>query len=265
MRSGGFRILICPDLGFYCVSLMGDLKRSVILRLDPCDTVFSDDFDNLRIVANIADPPVIKVPDFLHLAHVSSPFLKLSPERKMARSTPVRASIWPSSSSVGIVTLYSILLSGGAGNRPEPPVSPKAEPVDTALPHNDEQFSFGIPFEQLLTLNRGCAHFLFQTISSSVLIGQQLALKIKNRNGSISEVEAVKVAAAILQEADKHCFPGWWNSSSVDPELSRSLLLLIAERFSTLGLLAGDAMEFIGQLVQVLRRAHYKPGRRDDT
>jgi type I restriction enzyme R subunit len=102
------------------------------------------------------------------------------------------------------------------------------------------------------------------TISSS-FHRQQLALKIKNRNGSISEVEAVKVAAAILQEADKHCFPGWWNSSSVDPELSRSLLLLIAERFSTLGLLAGDAMEFIGQLVQVLRRAHYKPGRRDDT
>ena len=65
---------------------------------------------------------------------------------------------------------------------------------------------------------------------------------------------------AILEEADKHCFPGWWNSSSVDPELSKALLLLLAQRFSVLGLLAGDAMEFISQLVQVLKRKHYKPG-----
>jgi len=52
-------------------------------------------------------------------------------------------------------------------------------------------------------------------------IAQQLALKIKNRNAALSERQAAEVAAAILDEADKHCFPGWWNSSSVDPELSR--------------------------------------------
>ena len=75
-------------------------------------------------------------------------------------------------------------------------------------------------------------------------IGQQLALKIKNRNAALTEPQAAEVAAAILDVADKHCFPGWWNSSSADPELSRGLLLLIAQRFSALGLLAGDAMEF---------------------
>jgi type I restriction enzyme R subunit len=91
-------------------------------------------------------------------------------------------------------------------------------------------------------------------------VGQQLALKIKDRNPSLTEVQAAETAAAIMEEADKHCFPGWWNSSSVDPELSKALLLLIAQRFSALGLLAGDAMEFIGQLVQVLKRRHYKPG-----
>jgi type I restriction enzyme, R subunit len=91
-------------------------------------------------------------------------------------------------------------------------------------------------------------------------VGQQLALKIKARNSSLTEVQAAETAAAIMEEADKHCFPGWWNSSSVDPELSKALLLLIAQRFSALGLLAGDAMEFIGQLVQVLKRRHYKPG-----
>jgi type I restriction enzyme R subunit len=94
-------------------------------------------------------------------------------------------------------------------------------------------------------------------------IGQQLALKIKARNVALTEVQAADVAAAILDEADKHCFPGWWNSTSVDPELSKALLLLVAGRFSALGLLAGDAMEFIGQLVQVLKRKHYKPGSKD--
>ena len=94
-------------------------------------------------------------------------------------------------------------------------------------------------------------------------IGQQLALKVKARNVALTEAQAAEVAAAILEEADKHCFPGWWNSSSVDPELSKALLLLLAQRFSALGLLAGDAMEFIGQLVQVLKRKHYKPGSKD--
>lgn len=94
-------------------------------------------------------------------------------------------------------------------------------------------------------------------------IGQQLALKIKARNVALTEAQAAEVAAAILDESDKHCFPGWWNSTSVDPELSKALLLLVAGRFSALGLLAGDAMEFIGQLVQVLKRKHYKPGSKD--
>ncbi len=95
-------------------------------------------------------------------------------------------------------------------------------------------------------------------------IGQQLALKIKARNTALSEDQAAEVAAAILAEADKQCFPGWWNSSSADPELSKAMLLLIAQQFSALGLLAGDAMEFIGQLVQVLKRKHYKPGSKND-
>jgi type I restriction enzyme R subunit len=94
-------------------------------------------------------------------------------------------------------------------------------------------------------------------------IGQQLALKIKNRHAALTETQAAQVAAAVLKEADTHCFPGWWNSSSVDPELSKGLLLLIAQQYSTLGLLAGDAMEFIGQLLQVLKRKHYKPGNKD--
>ncbi len=94
-------------------------------------------------------------------------------------------------------------------------------------------------------------------------IGQQLALKIKARNVALTEAQAAEVAAAILEEADKHCFPGWWNVSSIDPELSKALLLLLAQRFSALGLLAGDAMEFIGQLVQVLKRKHYNPEGKD--
>lgn len=94
-------------------------------------------------------------------------------------------------------------------------------------------------------------------------IGQQIVLKIRARNAAITETAAAEVAAAILAEADLHCFPGWWNNSSVDPELSKALLLLIAQRFSALGLLAGDAMEFISMLVQVLKRKHYKPGTKD--
>jgi len=52
-----------------------------------------------------------------------------------------------------------------------------------------------------------------------------------------------------LEEADKHCFPGWWNNSTVDPELNKALLLLLATRFSAFGLLAGDAMAFIGNVI----------------
>ncbi|MDD4312685.1 MAG: hypothetical protein PHW41_09410, partial [Eubacteriales bacterium] len=93
--------------------------------------------------------------------------------------------------------------------------------------------------------------------------GQQLALQIKTRNAALSEAQAAELASAILVEADTHCFPGWWNSSAVDPELSRALLLLIAQRFSTYGLLAGNSMGFIGALVQTLKRKHYKPGTKD--
>ena len=94
-------------------------------------------------------------------------------------------------------------------------------------------------------------------------IGQQLALKIKTRNPALSMEQVAEVAAAILAEADKHCFPGWWNSSAVDPELSSAFLLLLVQRFSSSGLLADDAMTFIGELLQVLKRKHFKPGTRD--
>jgi type I restriction enzyme R subunit len=90
-------------------------------------------------------------------------------------------------------------------------------------------------------------------------IAQQLALKIKARNAAIADTLAAEIAAATLAEADKHCFSGWWNSSAVDPELSKALLLMIASRFSSFGLLADDAMGFIGTLVQTLKRKHYRP------
>lgn len=91
-------------------------------------------------------------------------------------------------------------------------------------------------------------------------VAQQLALKVKARNAAISDTLAAEIAAATLAEADKHCFPGWWVGSTVDPELSRGLLFMIATQFSSSGLLSDDAMGFIGNLVQVLRRRHYKPG-----
>jgi len=90
-------------------------------------------------------------------------------------------------------------------------------------------------------------------------IAQQLALKVKTRNAAITDVLAAEIAAATLADADKHCFQGWWDSSTVDPELSRGLLVMIATRFSSAGLLTDDAMGFIGSLVQVLKRCHYKP------
>ena len=90
-------------------------------------------------------------------------------------------------------------------------------------------------------------------------IAQQLALKVKMRNAAISETLAAEIAAATLVVADKHCFPGWWNSSTADPELSRALLFMVATQFSSAGLLADDAMGFIGTLLQTLKRRHYKP------
>lgn len=91
-------------------------------------------------------------------------------------------------------------------------------------------------------------------------IAQQLALKVKARNAATTDALAAEIAAATLAEADRHCFPGWWNSSTADPELSRALLLMIATDFSSAGLLTDDAMGFIGILVQMLKRRHYRPG-----
>jgi type I restriction enzyme, R subunit len=90
-------------------------------------------------------------------------------------------------------------------------------------------------------------------------IGEQLALKVKARNPAISEAVAAEIAAATLGEADVHCFPGWWNSSAVDPELTKALLVVFASRFARAGLLADDPMGFISTLVQTLKRKHYKP------
>ncbi len=89
-------------------------------------------------------------------------------------------------------------------------------------------------------------------------IAQQLALKVKARNAAITDTLAAEIAAATLAEADKHCFPGWWNTSTVDPDLSRGLLFLIAKQYSTSGLLGDDAMGFIVSLVKVLRLRHYR-------
>jgi type I restriction enzyme R subunit len=86
-----------------------------------------------------------------------------------------------------------------------------------------------------------------------------LALKITARNVALTDSQAAEVAAAVLGVADQHCFTGWWSTSSVDPELSKALLLLIAQRFGTMGLLADDAMGFIATLVQLLKCKHYKP------
>jgi type I restriction enzyme, R subunit len=94
-------------------------------------------------------------------------------------------------------------------------------------------------------------------------IAEQLALKIKLRNAAITNIQAAKIAAAILEEASKHCFAGWWNNSSVDPALTRDLLFLIASRFAASGLLADDAMNFIGTLVQILKRKHYTTPKED--
>lgn len=90
-------------------------------------------------------------------------------------------------------------------------------------------------------------------------VAQQLALKVKARNAAINDVLAAEIAVGILVEANKHCFPGWWTRSTVDPDLSHGLLVMIATQFPAAGLLSDDAMGFIGSLVQVLRRRHYKP------
>jgi len=90
-------------------------------------------------------------------------------------------------------------------------------------------------------------------------IAQQLALKVKARNPAVADPLAAEVAAGTLMVADKHCFPGWWSTSTVDPDLTRDLLMMVATRYSGAGLLADDAMGFIGTLVQTLKRRHYQP------
>jgi len=92
-------------------------------------------------------------------------------------------------------------------------------------------------------------------------IGQQLALRIKSQNSILSDDQVANLVDQILSEADKYCFPGWWNSSSVDPELSQSLLLILAKNFPDYGLLESNVMEFISKLVQILKRKHYKPNK----
>jgi len=90
-------------------------------------------------------------------------------------------------------------------------------------------------------------------------IAQHLALKVKAGNPAIADAVAAGVAAATLEVADKDCFPNWWATSTADPDLTKDLLMMVATKFSTAGLLTGDAMGFIGTLVQTLRRRRYQP------
>ncbi len=90
-------------------------------------------------------------------------------------------------------------------------------------------------------------------------IGQQLAQRIKARNPALADATAAAIAAEVLAEADGLCFAGWWNSSTVDPELSRALVVLIATRFPAAGLIDADLMGFVTGLVQLLKRKHYRP------
>ncbi|MEO6596919.1 MAG: hypothetical protein ABIP94_19410, partial [Planctomycetota bacterium] len=90
-------------------------------------------------------------------------------------------------------------------------------------------------------------------------IAQQLAVKVKARNPAVTDAVAVEVAAATLELANKHCFADWWTTSTADPELTRDLLMMVAKRFSSAGLLSADAMVFIGTLVQTLKRRRYQP------
>ena len=50
----------------------------------------------------------------------------------------------------------------------------------------------------------------------------------------------------------------------VGPERTGTLLPPIARRFSTPGLLADDAMAFIGTLVTIRKHRHCQPGSKDD-
>jgi type I restriction enzyme R subunit len=96
-------------------------------------------------------------------------------------------------------------------------------------------------------------------------IGRQLALKIKGYNQALHEEQAAEIAAAILAEADKHCFPGWWSMGAVDAEISKALLLMMATNFADAGLLGSDTMEFIKELIQVLKQKRYKPSVLDES
>ncbi len=95
-------------------------------------------------------------------------------------------------------------------------------------------------------------------------LAQQLAVKIKTRSKAVNDQQAAAVAASILRIADVECFPGWWGNDSVDPKLSQMILLMFAREYPTLELLSGNAMEFIGSLVLVLKRKRYVPRSPDE-
>ena len=90
-------------------------------------------------------------------------------------------------------------------------------------------------------------------------IAEQLALKAKALNPALADIVAVKVAAATLEVADRHCFPNWWSTTTADPDLKNDLLMMLATKFSAAGVLTADAMGFIGTVVQTLRRRKYQP------
>ena len=104
-----------------------------------------------------------------------------------------------------------------------------------------------------------------QTVEESKRpIGQALAMEVKKRVPTATETEAVNVANAILREADKLCFQGWWKGDAIDPELNRNLLFMLAQEFGELGILSsGKPMEFIAQCIKALKRKHYHPKHSD--
>ena len=88
-------------------------------------------------------------------------------------------------------------------------------------------------------------------------LAESFARAAQERSPNLSNEDAQKIAAALLQKADGMLFPGWPEQDHTDIELFRAFTILLAKEFATAGLHARDK-DFVSRTIKLLRKVNYK-------
>jgi type I restriction enzyme R subunit len=86
---------------------------------------------------------------------------------------------------------------------------------------------------------------------------ESFARAAQERVTGLSDDDAGKIAAALIQKADELLFAGWLEQDHIDVELFRAFTILLAKDFPSAGLHRRD-QNFVARCIKLLRKAGYR-------